>query len=104
MLSFSWAFFFFFFFFHFTRSVVEDNHSLMGGSADALHLGGGSCFLSFSAPVLPFSRFPGVLGSWFFYTTPWGVSRGLDTKPSASDVTMFLLERVCLTDRACRVH
>ena len=39
-----------------------------------------------------------------FFTTPWGVSRGLGTKPSASDVTMFLLERVCLADRACRAH
>ena len=32
--------------------------------------------------------------SWVFSATPRGVSQGLGTKPLASDVTMFLLERL----------
>ena len=54
MFSFLWEFFFSF---RFTRSVVEGNHSLMGGSGDALHLGRlfhfflfGLSFASFLAP------------------------------------------------------
>ena len=46
--------------FHFTRPVAEGNHSLMGGSADALHLGAVVSFLSFW-PL--FCLFP---GSWVF--------------------------------------
>ena len=84
----------FFFSFYFTRSVVEGNHSLMGGSGDALHLGWYCHFFLFLAPILPFSMFSGVFGLVGFFCHPWGVSQGLGTKQSASDVTPFLLERL----------
>ena len=46
----------FFFSFRFARSVVESNHSLMGGSGDALHLGAVLYFFLFW-PL--FCLFPG---------------------------------------------
>ena len=91
MLAFSWAFFFSF---RFTRPVVEGNHSLMGGSADALHLGAVLYFVLFRPLFCLFLGFRVFWGSWVFSTTPWGVSQGLGTKPLASDVRMFLLERL----------
>ena len=91
MLAFSWEFFFSF---CFTWPVVEGNHSLMGGSADALHLGAAVHFFLFRPLFCLFLGFWVFLGRWVFSATPWGVSRGLGTKPTAFDVTMFLLERL----------
>ena len=88
MLAFSWEFFFSF---RFTRPVVEGNHSLMGGSADALHLGAVLSFFLFGPLFCPFLGFRVISGSGVFSTTPWGVSRGLGTKPTASDVTCSCL-------------
>ena len=91
MFSFSGEFFFSFLC---TRSVVEGNHSLMGGSGDALHLGRWLHFFLFG-PYFAFFSVPGCFwGRWVFSATPWGVSQGLGTKPLASDVTLFLLERL----------
>ena len=73
MLTFSWAFFFSF---CFTRPVVEGNHSLMGGSADALHLGAAVYFFLFRPLYCLFLGFLGVSGSWGFYTTPGACPRG----------------------------
>ena len=84
MLTFSWAFFFSF---RFTRPVVEGNHSLMGGSADALHLGAAVHFFLFRPLFCLFLGFRVFWGSRVFSATPWGVSQGLGTKPTASDVT-----------------
>ena len=52
----------FFFSFHFTRSVVEGNHSLMGGSGDALHLGRYFHFFLFWPLFCLFPRFRVFLG------------------------------------------
>ena len=84
----------FFFSFCFTRSVVEGNHSLMGGRGDALHLGRCFHFFLFWPLFCLFLGFRVFWGRWVFYATPWGVSQGLGTKRSAGDVTMFLLERL----------
>ena len=59
MLAFSWEFFFSF---HFTRPVVEGNHSLMGGSADALHLGAAVHFFLFRPLFCLFLGFRVFLG------------------------------------------
>ena len=80
--------------FLFTQPVVEGNHSLMGGSADALHLGAAVYFFFFRPLYCLFLGFRVFWVVGVFYTTPWGVSRGLGTKPSASNVTMFLLEHL----------
>ena len=100
MLAFSWEFFFSF---RFTRPVVEGNHSLMGGSADALHLGAVLYFVLFRPLFCLFLGFRVFLGSGVFSATPWGVSQGLGTKPTASDVTCSCLN-VCLADRASAVR
>ena len=71
---------FLFFSFRFTRPVVEGNHSLMGGSADALHLGAVLYFVLFRPLFCLFLGFRVFLGRWVFSATPWGVSRGLGTK------------------------
>ena len=100
MLAFSWEFFFSF---RFTRPVVEGNHSLMGGSADALHLGAVLSFFPFWPLFCLFLGFRVFLGSVVFSATPWGVSQGLGTKSMASDVTCSCLN-VCLADRASAVR
>ena len=91
MFSFSGSFSFSF---CFTPSVVEGNHSLMGGSGDALHLRAAVYFFLFGPCFAFFSALACFWVSWVFSATPWGVSQGLGTKPTASDVTMFLLERL----------
>ena len=84
----------FFFSFRFTRPVVEGNHSLMGGSGDALHLGRLFHFFLFGPYFAFFLAFGCFWVRRVFSATPRGVSQGLGTKPMASDVTMFLLERL----------
>ena len=91
MFSFSGEFFFSF---RFTRSVVEGNHSLMGGSGDALHLGRWFHFFLFWPLFCLFLGSRVFLGWTGFFATPWGVSQGLGTKPLADDVIPFLLERL----------
>ena len=59
-------------------------------SSDAVVWGGGF-FLSFWHLCCLFSGFVGA-----FYTNPLGRVPRAGNKPMASDVTMFLLERVCL--------
>ena len=89
--------------FRFTRPVVEGNHSLMGGSADALHLGAAVYFFPFWPLFCLFLSFRVFWGFGFFLYQSLGRVPGLGTKRTASDVTMFLLER-CPADRATRVH
>ena len=59
MFSFSGKFFFSF---RFTRSVVEGNHSLMGGSGDALHLRAVLYFFLFRSLFCLFLGFRVFLG------------------------------------------
>ena len=70
---------------------------------DALHLGAVLCFFLFRPLFCLFLGFRVIWGSWVFSATPWGVSRGLGTKPTASDVTCSCLN-VCLADRASAVR
>ena len=77
MLAFSWEFFFSF---RFTRPVVEGNHSLMGGSADALHLGAVLCFFPFWPLICLFLGFRVFLGSWGFFCHPLGRVPGVRNK------------------------
>ena len=77
MFSFSGEFFFSF---RSTQSVVEGNHSLMGGSGDALHLGRLFHFFLFG----PYFAFFLVLGcfwvSWGFFCHPLGRVPGVRNK------------------------
>ena len=94
----------FFFSFHFTRSVVEGNHSLMGGSGDALHLGRYFHFFLFGPSFAFFLVFGCFWVRRVFSATPWGVSQGLGTKLSASGVRPFLLERPVSLTAPPRAH
>ena len=55
------------------RSVVGDNHSLMGGSGDAFASWPVVYFYLF---VAIFCLFPDCGDTGFFMPTPWGVSQG----------------------------
>ena len=77
MFSFSGEFFFSF---HFTRSVVEGNHSLMGGSGDALHLGRWFHFFLFGPYFAFFSVLVCFWDSWVFPATPLGRVPGVRNK------------------------
>ena len=78
------------------RSVVGDNHSLMGGSGDAF----ASWPVVYFYPFGPFSVFSRIWGTLvFFIPTPWGVSQGLELN-SASGVTVIFRERASPSDRA----
>ena len=72
MLAFSWEFFFSF---RFTRPVVEGNHSLMGGSADALHLGAVLSFV-LSGPCFAFFSDFGCFWVEGFFLPPLGACPG----------------------------
>ena len=65
-----------YFLFLFTRPVVEGNHSLMGGSADALHLGAAVHFFLLGPFLAFFLGFLGDWVSWVFYTNPLGACLG----------------------------
>ena len=70
----------FFFSFHFTRPVVEGNHSLMGGSADALHLGAAVYFFLFWPLFCLLLGFRVFLGNWGFFYHPQGRVPGARNK------------------------
>ena len=72
MLAFLWEFFFSF---RFTRPVVEGNHSLMGGSADALHLGAAVHFFLFR-PHFAFFSVSGCFWVVGFFLPPPGACPG----------------------------
>ena len=90
--------------------VVEDNHSLMGGSADALHLEWGPLFCGFFLFLCGASFVGLFLGlecvRVFFYTNPLGAcTGGRDMNVETLMCNLFLLAKnPASADRAFAAH